>query len=885
MPHQPADEFRAIFEQTAVGVAKIETATGRFVRINQCYADMLGYSPEEMQRLDFQTITHPDDLQQDLDNMRRLVAGEIRNFTMEKRYVRKDGEVVWVGLTVSPMWRPGESPAFHIAVVENITNRKRAEKTLLESEALVRSIGNNLPNGMLYQVIRNPDGSRRFAYVSDAVRRFYGCSPEEALTDASRIYGRIAEEDRLRLWNEEEHANRHLIPFSTKARMINPSGDIRWSHFASSPRRLEDGSTCWDGIETDITEHKRTEEALIRRAEELTALKELGREANANLSLEQAAKAGLRGMLKAVRPDLAFLFLRQGDRLILQEVLPPTSRLRLEDIPEHRVGECICGLAISENKPLFSLDIFDDPRCTWDECKQSGIKSFAALPLHDSEKAIGVIGLASESPRDFERQAEFLETLSSQVSGALINARLFNEVQQELVERKRMEEALQESEKRFRLIAENSADMISCHDAEGVYRYASPACRELLGYEPEELMGHSAFEFIHPDDREKIERSRLSMLKRPVVDIVVYRIRRKDGAYIWFESTSHSIQDAETGKTMEFQVSTRDITERKVAEDALRAASVRQDALLSAIPDIIMEVNAEQVYTWANQAGLAFFGSDVIGKEAGFFFEGERDIDGKAPSFFQREEEVSYTESLQRRADGQKRLLAWWRRVLKDENGRVTGALSSARDITEQKTLEEQLLQAQKMESVGRLAGGVAHDFNNMLQSIIGHTDLVLSDIGADSDLRENLLEISKAAVRSVDLTRQLLAFARKQTVHPRILDLNDTVAGILKMLRRLIGEDIELIWKPGANLWSVRMDPTQMDQILANLGVNARDAITGVGTLVIETNNTVLDETDPEVQAGFLPGEYIRLSVSDDGCGMDKDVIRNHSCPKTVLK
>ncbi len=616
-------------------------------------------------------------------------------------------------------------------------------------EALIRSIGNNLPNSMLYQVIRKPDGSRKFAYVSDAVRRFYGCSPAEAMADASLIYSRVVEEDQLRVWNEEEDAHRRFSTFSTEVRMKNPAGDIRWSYFASSPRRLEDGSTCWDGIEIDITERKQVEETLLQQAEELTVLKELGREVNATLSLDDTISAGLRGMLKAVRPDIAFLFLRQGDRMILQNVLPSNARLHMENIPEHRAGECICGLAITENKPLFSLNIFDDSRCTWEECKQSGIKSFAALPLRDAEKAFGVIGLASETIRNFEKQAVFLETLAGQVSVALVNARLFHKVQQELTERRRI-------------------------------------------------------------------------------------------------------------------------------EDALRNLSSRQNALLSAIPDIIMEVNADKVYTWANQAGLAFFGKDVIGKEASFYFEGEQETYSTVQPLFNGREDVVYLESLQRRADGQKRLLAWWCRVLKDEKGNVTGALSSARDITEQKSLEKQLLQAQKMESIGRLAGGVAHDFNNMLQSILGHSDLALGDIEDDHPLHENLMEIRKAASRSAELTRQLLAFARKQTVSPIVLDLNDTVTGMLKMLRRIIGEDIELIWKPGANLWPVKIDPTQVDQILANLGVNARDAITGVGILTIEVENIFLDETYLDDHAGFVPGDYIRLSVSDDGCGMDKDVLRN---------
>lgn len=186
--------------------------------------------------------------------------------------------------------------------------------------------------------------------------------------------------------------------------------------------------------------------------------------------------------------------------------------------------------------------------------------------------------------------------------------------------------------------------------------------------------------------------------------------------------------------------------------------------------------------------------------------------------------------------------------------------------------LEAQLRQAQKMESVGRLAGGVAHDFNNMLQAILGNVDLALNEIPPHSSLRENLEEIRRSAQRSAYLTRQLLAFARKQTIRPEVLDLNDTVAGMLKMLQRLIGEDIQLLWAPGANVWSVKMDPGQVDQILANLTVNARDAIEGVGKVTIETANAKLDDTYAQSHPECVPGDYVMLAVSDTGRGMDEE-------------
>jgi PAS domain S-box-containing protein len=297
---------------------------------------------------------------------------------------------------------------------------------------------------------------------------------------------------------------------------------------------------------------------------------------------------------------------------------------------------------------------------------------------------------------------------------------------------------------------------------------------------------------------------------------------------------------------------------------------------LAAIPDIVMEVDLNKVYTWANSAGIDFFGDDVIGKEASYYFEGDQNTYDIVQPLFDGQEEVIYVESWQRRKDGKKRLLAWWCKVLKDENGNPTGGLSSARDITDHRMLENQLIQSQKMESVGRLAGGVAHDFNNMLGVIIGNAEMSLGQVKDGDPIRTNLLEILAAARRSADLTRQLLAFARKQTIDPKVLDLNDAVASMLSMLRRLIGEDIDLTWKPGHDLRPVKIDPIQIDQILANLLVNAKDAIAGGGNVTIETANVVFDETYCEAHVGFVPGRFVMLAVSDSGIGMDEDALRH---------
>ncbi|MBJ6800818.1 ATP-binding protein [Geomonas propionica] len=216
-----------------------------------------------------------------------------------------------------------------------------------------------------------------------------------------------------------------------------------------------------------------------------------------------------------------------------------------------------------------------------------------------------------------------------------------------------------------------------------------------------------------------------------------------------------------------------------------------------------------------------------------------------------------------------------------DSSGQLAGMVLVIRDVTEKAEIEaekrglaQQLAQSQKMEAVGQLAGGVAHDFNNMLGVIIGHAELALLRIDTSGEMRDRLKEILDAANRSADITRQLLAFSRQQHAEPKVLDLNETIARMLKMLHRLIGEDIDLSWSPGFNVSKIRIDPSQLDQVMANLCVNARDAIAGVGKIEIETQNVTLDLHDQARMTDLIPGDYVMLVVSDSGRGMTPEVM-----------
>jgi len=329
----------------------------------------------------------------------------------------------------------------------------------------------------------------------------------------------------------------------------------------------------------------------------------------------------------------------------------------------------------------------------------------------------------------------------------------------------------------------------------------------------------------------------------------------------------------------------RFINERNQALEELEVSRKQYRNLVEWTPDLITRVDMKGRLIFVNHAAQKIYGlspEECIGRMASDFIHPD-DRDSTTAVFnawIESNEDIFTHENRQVGiSDPGHHHMAWTIRAERDENGTLIGFASTARDITESKhnqedkdKLEAQLQQAQKMESVGRLAGGIAHDFNNMLTVILGHAELALMKAELPDPLKRNLEEIRSAAGRSADLTKQLLAFARKQTIAPKVLDLNDTVSGMLKMLQRLIGEDISLSWHPSPNLWSVEVDPSQIDQILANLCVNARDAINDVGKITIETGCSVLDEKYCAMNAGFAAGEYVRLAVSDDGCGMDKE-------------
>jgi len=405
---------------------------------------------------------------------------------------------------------------------------------------------------------------------------------------------------------------------------------------------------------------------------------------------------------------------------------------------------------------------------------------------------------------------------------------------------------------------------------------------EIIGYSLEEISPVSIdtwMKFTHPDDL----KASGELLQRYFSGELHYyeceaRMRHKNGEWLWVLDRGKVAVWTEDGKPLHMMGTHQDITERKQAENKLRVAHEKMLTILDSIDSTVYVADMDTYeILFMNKKMITDFGGNKIG-----------DI---CYSSFRKNSkpcECCTNNQLVDKEENSAGVCIWhdknpvtgryyinYDRAIEWTDGRLV-RMQIATDITDLKKMEAQLLQAQKMESVGRLAGGVAHDFNNMLGVILGHVEFALEKAEQDHDLHANLKEIQTAAKRSANITKQLLAFARKQTISPRQLDLNDTVESMLNMLRRLIGEDIDLVWQPSTHLWPVKMDPTQIDQILANLCVNARDAIAGVGKLTIETGRKTFDEEYCSEHSGFIPGDYVLLTVSDNGCGMNKKTLEN---------
>jgi len=561
-----------------------------------------------------------------------------------------------------------------------------------------------------------------------------------------------------------------------------------------------------------------------------------------------------------------FLFDTDGRtlRLAVASKLPGSVTCALEGMT---IGpkSGACGTAAYRRERVIVEDLAIDP--LYDDSRHlflpHGLRSCWGTPIISSEGSVlGVVGVYHDRPHvpdadeiDAVERATYLAKIA--------------------IERRRFELRLQANKDQFQAMIENTSDIISVLDANGVIRYLSPSAERVLGFTPDELVGTCWFDRLHPDDQPaawlSFQRARVRPGAAPAVE---RRYGHKDGSWRVIEIIGNNqISDPAINGVI---VTAHDVTDRKSTEAELIASQDRYRELFENANDMVYTHDLAGRLTSLNKAAEALTGygreealgmniSKVIAPEYRAISREmtERKIGGETKTTY--ELEIISKQGVRILLEVSTRLIF--------NMGRPVAVQGIARDITERRQFESHLLQSQKMEAIGRLAGGVAHDFNNLLTVITGYGQWMLDQIAPDSPLAENATEILFAANRAAGLTNQLLAFSRNQVIQPIVVDLNSLVAQLDQMLRRVIGEDIDLTVKTGFDLGLIRADPGQIEQVVLNLVVNARDAMPSGGKLIIETANTKIGADSVRTMPDCLPGDYVMLAVSDTGSGIEEAI------------
>ena len=709
--------------------------------------------------------------------------------------------------------------------------RSQIEERIQASEALYRGIGESIDYGVW---VCAPDG--RNTYASESFLNMVGITQEQCSDLGwSDVLHPDDSERTLAMWQE---CVRTGGTWDVEHRFRGADGKWHWVLARGVPIRNRHGEIVnWAGINLDITKRKQSEELLRANEEKFRTV--------ADYIHDWEYWKASDGSLIYVTPSC-------------------------ERITGYRAGE------FYQDPGLLTSIIHPDDRQNFRQHIDT------ALPVKGDYRKIEFRILIKSGE---ERLIEHICTEVFDREGTSLGRRVSN---RDITQRRRAEMALLESEKLYRSLFENMMNGFAyCRmlfengkPSDFMYLAVNEAFEQQTGLK--NVVGRKVTEII-PGIQDKDPRlfeiyGEVAQTHKPAhFEMFVEAMKMWFSIAVYCPLHEHFVAV--------FDV----ITERKQAEEALRESEKRLQLVLDGSQLGFWDWNIEtgeviRNARWAEMLGYTLEEIESsVEQWSDLHHPDDREyawkslndhLEGRTPAY-----KVEYRMLTK---DGQcKWILDQAKIVSRDSQGKPLRMCGTKTDITERKGAEQereklqaQLNQAQKMESVGRLAGGVAHDFNNMLGVILGYTEMALDQVDPSSPLYQDLHEIYKAGSRSADITQQLLAFARKQTIQPKILDLNVAIESMLKMLQRLMGEDIDLAWVPGLSLGNIKMDPSQLDQLLANLCVNSRDAIQGVGKVTVETGMVTFDEEYCASHEGSTPGVFILLTVSDNGCGMDKEIL-----------
>ena len=716
--------------------------------------------------------------------------------------------------------------------------------------------------------LQNPGGDPAalgFSPSHPPVHEFLGVP----IASPTRVYGYIGLIDKVGLEEFSKEDERLAVILAAQVGRIYQNGSLYADVLAHA-----------SNLEREIAARGQTEKALAERVRYGSLVAEVGAILTRNDPPEVMLQLCSEALVRHLDAALARIWtMNPADGTL---VLQASAGLDIQtDGPDRLLAFANIDLIARERKPHFTNDVLSDPMVhDTERATRERITAFAGYPLIVEDRLGGVVVVFSREPFN----PEILDAIGSTAQEIALR-----------IEHKHAERALREREEHIRLLLDSTEEAIYGIDLQGVCTFANSACARLLGYA-------NASYFTGRNMHELIHHTRADGTEYPVEECRIYRAFRRDEAchvqdeVVWradgscfpAEYWSHPIR--RDGEVVGCVVTFLGITERRQLEAQFRQAQQRLRHIVVSSPAVLFTLtiagNEVQGISWASDNLMQIFGYPpevAVGSDWWMSCVHADDVEQvrsqtQADLFSRGHTTHEYRF---RHADGSYRWTRCEIRLMRDETGASSEAVGASSDITERKRAEdeqsrlrEQLQQAQKLESVGRLAGGVAHDFNNLLTVINGYSGLLLRKVPAEDPIRESIDEINIAGQRAAALTQQLLLLSRKQVVQSRPVNLNDVVIEVEKMLRRVIGEDILIESVLNPSLGPVLADSGQLHQVLMNLVVNARDAMPSGGKLLIETNNVVLDAGYSEGHAGVEPGAYVQLKISDTGVGMTQDVM-----------